>query len=175
MGMRIQSVLCPVSVTGGMVVNDSIHTCIHEHLLSVHTSAHVCTHILSPAPLLAVRAFQPSSLIGTTTNYTDNYTKMCWPGPPCKQGLARPQAMTSRLLLPYARQWCSDHHPLYQPSQAVWPHFSGSAELKAAKLDKQVLLALWKTTKDSHLMWPVAVQPAPFSLAPLQPSCCLCS
>lgn len=70
---------------------------------------------------------------------------------------------------------CSDHHPLYRPSQAVWPHFSRAAELKVARLDKQVRLPPWMTTKDSHLMWPVAAQPAPFSLAPLQTSCGLCS
>lgn len=39
-----------------------------------------------PTPLAAVRTFQLFLLIGTTTNSADNYTKMGWPGLPCKQG-----------------------------------------------------------------------------------------
>ena len=61
-----------------MVVNDSI---------LVHMSTYMYTHTFClPTPLDAVRAFQPSSLMGTTTHYAATYTEMCWPGLPCKQG-----------------------------------------------------------------------------------------
>lgn len=162
----------------GMGIQCSL-SCVYQRrsttpFILVHEHAHIHIYVLSVPYHCCCKSLQ--AFANNWYSGTDNYTKMCRPSPPCRQGPCSttwpsPQGYYPEL----PGRSCSDHHPLYQPSQAVWLHFSGAAELKVAKLDKQVHLAPWKTTKDSRLMWPVAAQPAPFSLAPLQTSCGLYS